>query len=178
MTQLIKSFSLTKLLKIFPMKRLFTFLCFMMIGLVGTQAQIIFQEDFEGGGVPTDWTIESSATDGGWNIGTSAALSSQNFAIASNGTSGIAATNDDSCNCDKSDEYFITPAIDLSGQAGFVLSVDVFYGNQNYSGVPEDATIEISLDGTTWTVLEDLHGHGSWDKHTVNLSDYAGESAV
>ncbi|MCB0644444.1 MAG: choice-of-anchor J domain-containing protein, partial [Phaeodactylibacter sp.] len=139
-------------------------------------AQIIFQEDFESGSLPTGWTVESSTTDGGWQVGSTGALSSQFFNIQSNGSSNIAATNDDACNCNKSNEYLISPAIDLTDQTAVVLSFDAFYTDDNYQGDQEDATIEISVDGNNWVVLEDLHGHGSWDRHSIDISDYAGET--
>lgn len=141
--------------------------------------QVIFEEDFEGGNsLPPGWTVQSNATDGGWMVGSVAAMSSQYFSIASNGSSRIAATNDDECNCDKSDEYLITPAIDLSDQTAAVLKFDAFYTDDTYQGNDEDVTIEVSIDGVNWVVLEDLHGHDSWDTHTVNLTAYAGEETV
>ncbi|GJM32869.1 MAG: hypothetical protein DHS20C18_18700 [Saprospiraceae bacterium] len=142
------------------------------------QAQIIFQEDFEDGVMPAGWTIETNATDGGWRIGTAASLSSDAFGITPNGSTRIAGTNDDACNCNKSNEYFITPPIDLSDQTFAVLKADIFYTDNHYQGAQEDATIEASTDGVNWVVLEDLHGHGSWDTHSVNLSNYAGEDSL
>lgn len=155
---------------------LFTILCSSIILL---QGQVIFEEDFESGVMPADWTIVTKATDGGWKVGTAAALSSQYFTIRPNeGSTYFAATNDDACNCDKSDEYLITPAIDLTNHSSAVLKFDAYYTDNGYQGVDEDATIEVSLDGDNWEVLEDLHGHGSWDRHAVDLSDYVGESTV
>ena len=124
-------------------------------------AQIIFSEDFESGA--NDWTIVSNASDGGWNIGTAASLSSQSFTIVNNNSGNIAGTNDDSCNCDKTDEFFISPSIDLTDVAAAVLKFDSYFTDNGYQGIFEDAFIEISTDGgNTWEILEDLHGHGSW----------------
>lgn len=148
----------------------------MMLG--GISAQVIFEEDFEGLAFPDGWAITTNATDGGWLVGSAAALSSQSFPIASNGSSRIIATNDDGCNCNKSDEYLIMPPLDLSDLSSVVLSFDAYYTDDSYQGSQEDATIEVSLDGTSWTVLEDLHGHGSWDRHAIDLSAYAGEANV
>lgn len=156
------------------MKKLITLFSLLAFVSIGLQAQVLFSENFENGTVPTGWTIQSSATDGGWKVGTAASLSSQSFGIASNGSSRIAATNDDVCNCNKSNEYFITPPIDLSNETAVVLKFDAFYNDNSYQGVQENATIEISTDSLNWEVIEDLHGHGSWDRHTVNLTDYAG----
>lgn len=141
-------------------------------------SQIIFEENFESGNLPAGWTIESNATDGGWIVGTSAQLSSQAFPIATNGSSRIIATNDDACNCNKAEEYLILPMLDLSDYSDVILSFDAFFRDEIYQGAQEDGTIEVSLDGSSWIVLEDLHGHGSWDRHSVDLSAYAGEATV
>ena len=102
-------------------------LIFLLSGLHG---QVIFEEDFETGSIPTGWTIQTNATDGGWKVGSAASLSSQYFPILSNGSPNIAATNDDQCNCNKSSEYFITPPIDLSAVSAAVLRFDSYYTDQ------------------------------------------------
>ncbi len=161
------------------MQKKLTIFSFLMICALFTQAQILFQEDFEGGSIPAGWTNVSDATDGGFLVGTPAALSSQYFEIIANGSSRIAATNDDECNCDKGDEYFITPPIDLTGQTSVILTFESYYNDNQYQGAQEEASVEVSTDGgTTWQEIEDLHGHGGWDTHSIDLSDFAGESAV
>lgn len=156
-----------------------TFTClFFLAALTALSAQVLFEENFEAAGLPAGWTIETNANDGGWLVGTSNALSSDAFPIANNGSSRIIATNDDGCNCNKSEEYLITPAFDLTDVDDVILSFDAFYRDEVYQGAQEDASIEVSLDGENWIVLEDLHGHGSWDRHTVDLSPYAGEATV
>jgi hypothetical protein len=160
------------------MNKLIPFLVLAFLSTGFLNAQIIFEENFEGGVIPDGWMVQSSATDGGWLVGSSASISSQFFPITSNGSSGIAGTNDDDCNCDKSNEYLITPAIDLSDQSSVILSFDAFFTDDTYQGNFEDATIEVSTDGVNWEILEDLHGHSSWDTHTIVLNDYAGEATV
>ena len=150
---------------------------FLFLIVTMSQAQVIFSEDFNTATLPVDWQVNSNATDGGWRFGTSQSLSSQNFEFESNGTS-IVATNDDGCNCNKANEYLISKPIDLSTVDAAVLKFDLFYGDREYQGTQEDATAEISIDGTTWTVLEDLHGHGGWDQHLINITEYAGNSTV
>lgn len=140
-------------------------------------SQIIFSESFESTTIPVDWRIESDASDGGWKFGTSEALSSQSFEIESNGSQ-IAATNDDGCNCDKRNEYLISKPIDLSGVEAAVLKFDLYFGDQTFEGAQEDATVEISEDGINWTVLDDLHGHGGWDQHFLDISAYVGDESV
>lgn len=151
-----------------------TFL-FLTISLNG---QVILSEDFESNSLPEGWTIESDATDGGWRFGSVGSISSQFFDIANNGSNGIAGTNDDQCNCNKRNEYLITKPFDLTGYTNVVLSVDIYFTDQGFQGVPEDASLEVSTDGVTWEKLEDLHGHGSWDTHKVDISAYAGSPVV
>lgn len=143
-----------------------------------THAQEIFQENFENGSLPSGWSMETNSTDGGWKIGTSAALSSQYWTIDENGSNRIAAANDDACNCDKSQDRLITPPLDFTGIDRIALSVDVFFGKGTYETFQEQGTIEASTDASTWTVLEDLEGQSGWKKHFVNLSDFAGEDSV
>ena len=89
------------------MKKIISTLFYLLLfGISTSTAQIIFSEEFESVTLPVDWQNISDATDGGWRFGASETLSSQYFGIASNGTR-IAATNDDNCNCDKSNDLLI-----------------------------------------------------------------------
>lgn len=152
---------------------------FFIITALSLPAQILFEENFEGGSVPTDWSIQTNATDGGWKVGTPASLSTNAFPIAANGSTRIAATNDDACNCNKSNEYFVTPVIDLSTVSTAVLTFDAYYLGQTYQGDTEDASVDISLDGgNTWTVLMPIEGEPAWVNHQVNLTDYVGQSVT
>jgi hypothetical protein len=63
----------------------------------------------------------------------------------------------------------------LSNAPTAVLKFDVFYLDSSFQNFQEDATIQISTDLTNWDIVEDLHGHGSWDTHTIDLSAYAGQ---
>ncbi len=147
------------------------------LSTVYCNGQIVLTENFESTSIPIDWQISTNATDNGWRFGTSQLLSSQFFEIESNGSL-IAATNDDSCNCDKSNEYLISEPIDLTDVSAAVLKFDLFYTDQAYQGFQEDASIEISIDGVNWVLLDNLHGHGGWDQHLINISDYIGNQTV
>ncbi len=160
------------------MNKIFTLPIIFVLSISVLSAQILFEEGFEGGVIPPGWIIESNASDGGWKVGSTATISSQGFTIPDNGSAYIAGTNDDDCNCDKSNEYLITPPIDLTGQVAVVLRFDAYYEDNTYQNDDEDATIEVSTDGVNWDVVEDLHGHGSWDQHSVDLSPYAGEETL
>lgn len=160
------------------MKKLLTLFSFCLITFSAIKAQVLFEENFENGNIPAGWTMQTSATDGGWKVGTPGSLGSTYFEIPSNGSAQIAVTNDDDCNCDKSDEYFITPAIDLTGQTSVILEFDAIYGDNIFQGSQEDATIEISTDSVTWTVVQDLEGESGWVRRSIDLSDYVGEETV
>lgn len=162
------------------MNKFFTLLLVSFFSCMGNlNAQVIYSEDFESGSLPADWIITTNASDGGWNVGTPAALGSQNWGIVSNGSQRVIASNDDDCNCNKSEDYLIMPPLDMTNHTSLTLAVDVFFGAQTYDGDTEIGTIEISTDSMqTWTVLEDLHGHGDWDTHIVDLTNYAGQDSI
>ena len=161
------------------MKNLFT-LCFLLLAALAVNAQtVILEENFEGTGLPSGWTQETDATDGGWKFGAASALSSSSFPITNNGTK-IAATNDDGCNCDKGADYLIFPALDLSGYVAVSVKFDMFYGDLSYQSIQEHAYLAASTDGgATWTDIATLPGAGDWQTgYTVDVSAYAGNSSV
>ncbi len=153
----------------------FTTLLMLSVGFLSAQ---ILSEDFEGGSLPTGWTIQTNATDGGWQIATAGALSSQFWDIADNGSTRIAGTNDDNCNCDKSADYLVTPALDFTSVQGAILKFEAFFGEGNYQGADESANVEVSLDGTNWTSIYSISGGSGWQNHAVDLSQYGGEEMV
>ena len=149
---------------------------YLLIALVfvafSTNAQMILSEDFEAG-VPSDWTQTTLATDGGWVAGDESTLASQYWVIGGNGSNFIA-SNDDACNCDKSVDYLITPALDLSSGAA-LLSFDLIWGGTSYDG--EALTVEASTDGgTTWTLVQAVAAAAdvSWGSTTIDLSSLTG----
>lgn len=154
-----------------------TCLC-LCLCICGLSAQILFEENFEAPGLPAGWSIQSNATDGGWLVGTPNALSTQSFGIPSNGSQRIIATNDDKCDCDKSQDYLITPAIDLSAALNPVFKADVLFGRKTYQTDTEVGTIEVSEDKINWTVVHTFPGHSGWESVVVDLSAVAGKSAV
>lgn len=152
-------------------------LCFFVLGSIN--AQIIFEENFESGSLPAGWTVQTNATDGGWNVGTAASLSTNAYTVPSNGSTGMAGTNDDACNCDKSNDFLASASFNLSGISAAVLSFDAVYLDNTYQGDQENATIEVSTDGgATWTVVQDLEGNAGWTTHNISLSDFIGEEIV
>ena len=139
---------------------------------------LLLQENFDAG-LPADWSQQTLATDGGWLGGTSAELESQWWPIAPHGN--IMATNDDGCDCDKSEDYLITPELDFSGVESAILAFSTYFDGGTYQGITEGAFIEYSLDGgETWMLMQALIGseEGAWDFEVINLEDVVGESSV
>ena len=151
--------------------------------VLSLQAQNIFEENFDSG-LPSDWTVETNATDGGWLNGTNVELSSQSFPIPDMGSDKVMATNEDNCNCDKSKDLLITPSIDLSGVSAAFLSCDVFFGKQTYEGADEQLFVEYSLDGgESWTVIKEVEASVvdndiNWANFKFPLNDVVGQSDV
>ena len=140
---------------------------------------VILSEDFEGDVLPLDWSQSSNASDGGWIIGTDVELESEYWTIAEHGN--FIATNDDDCDCDKSEDYLITPGLDLSTTTSAVMQFANYFDGGSLFGGTEVATIEYSTDGgSTWIVLEEILGtdDGAWDTQSIDLSSLAGYSDV
>lgn len=162
------------------MKKTLSFLLLAVLTLasVNSFAQtVISSEDFQSGALPASWTQETLATDGGWLVGDANAMSSAYFPIPDHTV--FACTNDDECNCDKSNDFLKTGVFDLSTYSAVVLEYDYFFYAATYSGATEVATVKISVDGgTTWTDLEDVAGAADWTTHQIDISAYAGNSSV
>ncbi len=140
-------------------------------------AQTTFlNESFNGAGLPAGWTQQTAATDGGWKVGANTVIQSQSFPIpAFQGN--MVGTNDDACNCNKANEFLITPTIDLNGATAALLSFDAFYGNLTYQGATENFSVRVSTDdGATFTLVETIPGALAWTNRLVDLSAYAGQS--
>ncbi len=141
----------------------------------GANAQVLVLEDFEGGSLPAGWTIQTQASDGGWNFGTADALASDYWPLPNNGSL-VAATNDDACDCDKSADYLIMPAVDITGITALYLIFDMSFGGGTYGGLTEHAYIEYSTDGgSTWIQFMEIPGTGalSWVEQSIDLSALA-----
>ncbi|MFN0275154.1 MAG: Omp28-related outer membrane protein [Chitinophagales bacterium] len=158
------------------MRKLFTLFTLSAGLLPALHAQTILIEDFEGGVFPSGWSQETTASDGGWLVGTDTELESGSFPIPTHTT--MIATNDDGCDCDKMNDILITPSLDLSSYSNVMLSFAVFYTETPFDSY-ENATVEVSTDGgTSWTVVKDLSGSTAWRTENVFLGDYAGMSDV
>lgn len=158
------------------MKKQLLLLLGLAMGVSQSQAQTVFlNEPFNGTSIPSGWTQETNATDGGWRVNTAANLSSQFFPIPAH-DGNMAGTNDDDCNCDKSGERFITPSMNLTGVAGVLLQFDCFFLGGTFQGATEQMFLEVSTDnGSTWNTIQTIAGNTNWRTITVNLASYVGQ---
>lgn len=133
---------------------------------------VILSQNFEtatGSTPPTGWTRTQASGSNGWKFGNN--LGSQYWAIPSH--TKYAASNDDDCNCNMSQDMLISPVIDLTSYTSVILTFQAFFTGE-YSSV---ATVEVSTNGgTTWTVANTLTASGLWQSVNVNLSSYIGQS--
>ena len=161
----------------------------LIIAAIGTiKAQtIIYSEDMEsttGSTLPMSWTQTTLATDGGWKSGITAVtggLNSAYFPIPAH--TRYLATNDDVCNCNKSNDFLNSAPFSLSNSTYPQISFDLFFFHNSYdpSGTifTESGTLEVSTNGgITWTVLSTLSGATVWHKVTADLTPYAGTTNV
>ena len=131
---------------------------------------VIFSEDFEGGAMPTGWSEQLGAATDGWTFNTDA--SSEYWEIPAHTT--YAAINDDKCNCDMSDVWLITPAVDLSGTATpkilFEALPDATYGGSHMLKVSTDG-------GASWDDFP-ITASSAWTAVECDLTAYAGQAGV
>jgi hypothetical protein len=163
---------------LFQLSFVFSFL------LIQTAAfgQIFFSENFEGtmgaNGIPAGWTETGLSTDGIYNVGNNLSASSAyvTFPAAIEGTK-FAFTNDDACNCDKSQDRLILPTQNFTGMAFVELKYDVFHDGA-YGGT---AFVEVSTSGAAgpWTSVATIPTNAAWQNDlTLNLAAYAGQNNI
>ena len=150
---------------------------FAATGLMAQGQSVIYSENFDNG-VPSTWTQTTNATDGGFLGGNSTSLSSQYFSFTNPG-SNFVATNDDGCNCDKSNEYLITDVIDLSGYSVMHATFKTFYYGATYQGATEVAEFLYSTNGgATWTSIGTLDPAGDWETQWIDVTAACGNANV
>lgn len=147
---------------------------------VFAQGTVIWSEDFDGGtSLPVGWSQLTAATDGGWKVATTANHSSQYFPVPARAGL-VLGTNDDKCNCNKSNEILYLPTMDFSAQTAVRMLMDLFFIRGSYQGKVESLRLLASTDdGATWTMVTEFTGAGGWrSPMQVDLTAYAGQSNV
>ncbi|MFM2284632.1 MAG: hypothetical protein RLZZ543_129 [Bacteroidota bacterium] len=164
------------------MKKSFTLLLAFAMGLgMVAKAQTFINENFTsttGTALPAGWSQVTTATDGGFKTGTAAGLSSTYWTVPT-ASGRIIATNDDACNCNKSNEILSLSSVDLSAASAVYMKMDVFFYAATIAPATEEADLVASTDnGTTWTSVYTFTGAAGWQNITVDVSQYAGNAAV
>ena len=137
----------------------------------------LFGEDFEsntlGGCTSSNLTgtdlfltdTPANASSSGFNI---PAVSSGSF---------VAYLNDNACFCDLFQTYLELPALDFSSATQAEMNFDYFFikGTSNFE--TEDFKVVISTDnGSTYQLLYDAPGSGTWQNVTLDLDAYVGNA--
>ena len=160
---------------------------FCLIGISTFSQNILLSENFENSSLPAEWSQYTLSTDGGWLNGNNEELQSDWWMIQPNGN--FIATNDDACDCDKSQDYLILPLLDLSSVDYAIMSFSSYYSGETFQGNTEVATVEYAftngepLDELDWTVLQEINGNGNsdetvWGSETINLVSLVGNNNV
>lgn len=154
-----------------------------------TVSNVLFSENFDGGG-PYNVTTNQSDLGGtpvdAWGVANTAGASSGFWDTSGNATN-FAFTNDDACNCDKSNDLLTTTVIDLSGT---YVSAALTFDHAFAAIDPEVGDVLISINnGATFTSVLNLtntsvnNGGGSYTTPwmqgvTVDMTPYIGNSQV
>ena len=145
--------------------------------------QVFFTEDFEGAmnpvtDLPANWTESGLSTDSIWRTGNATAATSP-YLTWPNPTNGtiFAYTNDDACNCDKSNDRMFLPVQNFSGYSAVGMTFDLYLNG----GYAETGYVLVSNNGgTTFDTVYTAVGNATlWqDGISVGLNAYAGDTAV
>lgn len=161
------------------MKKTLLFLAAALTFGMAAHAQTAFSEDFQGGSMPTGWTViaddlVNSDNYSDYNQSWQVAQVSQdgNYAAVS-----ISWTEPQGNDCDR---WLITPAITVPA-SGYNLTANIWGRTASY---PEKVKVMISTTGTNKTdftqvldvVMDDQNYSTGWNPVMVNLDSYAGQN--
>jgi len=139
-------------------------------------------------GIPQDWNQSSNAEDGGWLHGNAEVLRSEYWPINDppDGTLFIA-TNDDKCDCDKSEDYLILPKMDFRENTDLIyMDLEYSFRGQTWTdgdgnSFTEHLYLKLSYDGgNSWEEFEELPGDqtDNWRNYRIDLTDLRGQENV
>lgn len=146
----------------------------------------IFSEGFSSTGLPAGWSadpaevivIGNGQTTPSWTVGDATQAQAGGYFPVPDDPAGntFAMVNDDAapCDCGMDSVSLVSPPIDLSGLSHPALLYSVFH-----DGLPANgrASVEASLDGSTWTLLEEIPARpNAWQQRAVTLDAYVGTS--
>lgn len=160
------------------MKKIFT-LALALFAFVAVNAQYLLNEGFETG-IPSTWTSIDADGDGyNWNSNVAVGLTSPGH----NGSAGYAFSQsyDNNVGPLTPNNYLITPAITLSGDATltyYVCGQDASYAAEHYA-VLISTTGNSAADFTTVLLEETISAtrdQGAWLERNINLAAYTGQT--
>ena len=159
--------------KLTTLKQLY-WLTILMACVQLANAQVFFSEDFESVTAPTlpnNWTIITQASDRGYTTGDHLnANSAGSWNVPAH--TQFAMTNDDACNCNKSNDYLVLPPQDFSTIIGGIDLEAAVHNDGNFGG---RSLVMVSVDtGNTWTPVDTLSNNSAWQNITVSLNAYLG----
>lgn len=158
----------------------FAFLLFSLFFWQQANAQIFFTEDFEGSttsnGLPAGWTESGLSTDGIFYVGDATSANSAGAWPVPAHTL-FAQSNDDACNCDKSEDRLILPVQNFATRSGGVELIADLHMDGDFGSAGQ---IEVSTDGgTTWTPIYAIASASAWQNNvTISLNAYANSASV
>lgn len=163
------------------MKKTLLFLAAALTFGMAAHAQTAFSEDFQGGSMPTGWTViadelvnynGSPYNQFGQSWEVTQVSEDGNFSAIS-----ISYTDPEGNDCDR---WLITPAINIP-TSGYSLTANIWGRSASY---PEKVKVMISTTGTNKTdftqvldvVMDDQHYSTGWNTVLINLDSYAGQN--
>ena len=160
------------------MKKIYSLLIAIVFSFPIFSQTTILEENFQGTGIPADWTKTSNGV--GWEFG---ACSGQYWSIPNDALHTKYAYSDDANNNggsnDASVDYLITPALDLSPYSAVVMKFATYNTGLSPQGASPVLTVEVSTDdGANWILISTVEYNDNWNTITIPLSDYAGQTGV
>lgn len=141
-------------------------------------AQVFFSEDFESvtpPALPSNWTVQTLANDGGYITGDSAAANPTGTWVVPSHTQ-FAMSNDDICDCNKEHDYLILPIQNFTSIVGGIQLEAQIHNDGVFGG---GADLMVSLNGgTTWQLVQNFGYSSNWQNITVSLNAYIGLNNV
>ncbi len=142
------------------------------IGVDNTITSFPFNEDFETGGLPTNWI--KLADGAGWRFGTN--LGRGTYPIPAHTTYAAVNKNTSIFEYDPlpgRNDFLIPPPFDLTAGVGIPHFTFSSYFAYLMDNIGEHATVEYSIDGTNWNLLAEVPVYNSgWKFIDINLSAY------
>ncbi|MEL6697079.1 MAG: Omp28-related outer membrane protein [Bacteroidota bacterium] len=137
------------------------------------QGQPLVSEDFESRTLPPAWSVDAQPGSTGWEFGSADDLSPASWKIPTR--SGIAASNDDDCDCDKRRDLLWMPSVQPVSGARLFLQfdayIDGFFGSVGKVVVTRDG-------GSSFSEVFTVPTSGFWETYTLDVSNLADGNAL